>query len=85
LEDLGEFDPTMKKKKKKKKEFVPDGDEMPLDNDIDGKRCLNFDYGSSLSSREHHKIRSWILPYIDKYEVQNAMCNIPIFARSSIY
>jgi len=35
LEDLGEFDPTMKKKKKKKKEFVPDGDEMPLDNDID--------------------------------------------------
>ena len=47
LEDLGEFDPTMKKKKKKKKEFVPDGDEMPLDNDIDGKRFLNFDNCSS--------------------------------------
>jgi len=34
-EDMGEFDPTMKKKKKKKKEFVPDGDEAVLDNDID--------------------------------------------------
>jgi len=32
---LGEFDPTMKKKKKKKKEFVPDGDDLPLDNDLD--------------------------------------------------
>ena len=37
LEDLGEFDPTMKKKKKKKKEFVPDGDDLPLDNDINGE------------------------------------------------
>jgi len=35
MEDLGEFDPTMKKKKKKKKEFVPDGDDAPLDNDLD--------------------------------------------------
>lgn len=42
MEDLGEFDPTMKKKKKKKKEFVPDGDEAPLDNDIDGKILLIF-------------------------------------------
>jgi len=36
MEDLGEFDPTMKKKKKKKKEFVPDGDNPALDNDLDG-------------------------------------------------
>lgn len=36
MEDLGEFDPTMKKKKKKKKEFVPDGDNPGLDNDLDG-------------------------------------------------
>lgn len=34
-EDLGDFDPTMKKKKKKKKEFVPDGDDLPIDNEIE--------------------------------------------------
>ena len=34
MEDVGEFDPSMKKKKKKKKEFVPDGE---MDNDIDGE------------------------------------------------
>lgn len=37
MEDLGEFDPTMKKKKKKKKEAVPDGEDLPLDNDLNGK------------------------------------------------
>lgn len=35
MEDLGEFDPTMKKKKKKKKEFVADGEDGPPDNELD--------------------------------------------------
>ena len=29
----------MKKKKKKKKEFVPEGDEIPIDNQMGGEDC----------------------------------------------